>query len=114
MLNESAYHTTVECVVYQCVEENKECWQSVMYRINRNLNERIRNTKRRHNKKLASLALTQAPKNAKRSPQMIDNFVVNLSSVQPTQAELDLLNKGLNFAIPPLGGFGVEEAAKAV
>ncbi|XP_055543038.1 uncharacterized protein LOC129728613 [Wyeomyia smithii] len=32
---------------------------------------------------------------------MIDNFVVNLSSTQFTQADLKLLNKGLNFAVPP-------------
>ena len=31
----------------------------------------------------------------------IDGFVVNLSSAQLTEPELELLNKGLNFAIPP-------------
>ncbi|XP_062715519.1 uncharacterized protein LOC134291590 [Aedes albopictus] len=37
----------------------------------------------------------------KSAPRTIDNFVVNLSSIQFTKAELDLLNKGLNFAISP-------------
>ncbi|XP_058839239.1 uncharacterized protein LOC131694763 [Topomyia yanbarensis] len=72
-----------------------------MSEINHNLWQRVRRTKQRHGKKLLSLAHAQSPKKSKRPPQIIDNFVINLSSTQPSQAELDLLNKGLNYAAPP-------------
>ncbi|XP_055542782.1 uncharacterized protein LOC129728370 [Wyeomyia smithii] len=72
-----------------------------MCRTSRNLRWHVIATKRRHRKKLLALSQTQAPRKAKRSPQHIDNFVVNLSSTQLTQPELELLNKGLNFAVSP-------------
>lgn len=73
----------------------------MMRKIDHNLHERVKKVKQKHGKKLGCLAQTQAPQKTKRPPKNIDNFVVNLSSAQLTRAEMDLLNKGLNFAAPP-------------
>lgn len=35
-------------------------------------------------------------------PEPIDNFVRNLSSVEFSEKQLSLLNKGLKFSIPPI------------
>lgn len=101
LLKQDLYHTAVECVVRQCSKEKIACWQIAMRTIFNNLHKRVKTTKQRHRKKLLALAHQQKPKHVKRSPQIIDNFVVNLSSASLTQAELNLLNKGLNFAVSP-------------
>ncbi|XP_062557778.1 uncharacterized protein LOC134222636 [Armigeres subalbatus] len=101
LLNQVAYHTSAECIVYGCAVKKNKCWQAVLGMIDRNLAKRVRVTKQIHNKKLHSLAHAQKPKKTICSPQNIENFVVNLSSEQLTPNECDLLNKGLNFAMAP-------------
>lgn len=100
LLQQMEFHTVAECVMRGCAEEKKECWQKSVDSMYRNLEQRVRDTKQRHRRKLHSLKCTQAPK-TRRLPQTIDNFVVNLSSTEFTPAELKLLNKGLNFAVSP-------------
>ncbi|XP_055522888.1 uncharacterized protein LOC129717070 [Wyeomyia smithii] len=97
------YHSAAECVVFGCMEKIKKCWQQVLCGVQRNLRKRVKLTKQRHRKKLHCLARTQKEgEKTTRSPQMIDNFVINLSSIQFTREELHLFNKGLNFAILPV------------
>lgn len=55
--------------------------------------------------KLIKLKIAAAPKTTKKihhmRPQLIDNFVVNMSSKNLSNDELKLLNKGLSFIPPP-------------
>ena len=101
LLQKSVYHPAADCVARGCVENKVECWQSVLCSVHENLKKRVVSTKLRHHRKLKSLACTQKQKENKCVPQAIENFVINLSSTQFSPAELELLNKGLNFAIAP-------------
>ena len=99
LLQQGNYHTAAECVVRRCVEEKKMCWQEELCKVHRSLFKRVQKIKQKHHKKLLSLERTQHPVKAKSSVQPIENFVINLSSTVFSQAELNLLNKGLNFAV---------------
>lgn len=100
LLKQVEFHNVTECVIRRCAEEKKLCWEEAMGRVYRDLEKRVRDTKVRHRRKLRSLECTQAPR-SRPLPHTIDNFVVNLSSTEFTAAELNLLNKGLNFAVSP-------------
>ncbi|XP_055589485.1 uncharacterized protein LOC129741732 [Uranotaenia lowii] len=75
------------------------CWQTALSVLNGNLSKRMIATKQKHRKKLASLANAQPIKKNRGVPKTIEKFVVNLSSIQLSDDENALLNKGLNFAV---------------
>jgi len=54
------------------------------------------------NQKLKKLLEKKSPKN-KAAVKSVDNLVVNLSEEIFTDAEIELLNRGLNFSVQPQG-----------
>lgn len=72
-------------------------------RTNRIVHYKTKTKLKRLNNKFRVIKAKQC-KNTKRTPvvpQLIDNFVKNLSSVEFSDKELELLNKGLKFSIQP-------------
>lgn len=68
--------------------------------INEISNKKIKSFMVAKQAKLKRLLEEQKPSNSLTKPTFIPNYIVNISSIQLNEKETNLLNKGLNFALP--------------
>lgn len=90
-------HYATDCFCLCCHERPSRCPVMFRDRLHKILAVLTKRTKLRHRRKIKNLLAGQQ----QHKPKHIANNVVNLSSVEFTNDELELLNRGLKFAIRP-------------